>query len=141
MSDGAPSEKSDRPPLPRDAFRAQRAVAPASQKAVLQPVVVTPAYDDPVTPAPAPGRSPSQAANSISSKRGERPPRNRERNPFEAYGERASSRPYALRLPDPIDLVLRQLAAEQRTQPLRIVDRALYDLFKRLGRLPPADDS
>ena len=36
-----------------------------------------------------------------------------ERNPFEAYGERSSSRPYALRLPDAIDLVLRQIAAEE----------------------------
>jgi len=141
MSNGSPSEKSDRPPLPRDAFRAQRAVAPASQKPVLQPVVVTPAYDDPVTPAPAQNRSPLETTNPVSSKRAERPLRNRERNPFEAYGERASSRPYALRLPDPIDLVLRQLAAEERTQPLRIVDRALYDLFKRLGRLPPAGGS
>ena len=59
------------------------------------------------------------------------------RNPFEAYGERSSSRPYALRLPDAIDLVIRQMAAEERTQPLRIVDRILHDHLKRIGRLPP----
>ena len=61
------------------------------------------------------------------------------RNPFEAYGERSSSRPYALRLPDAIDLVLRQLAAEERTHPLRVVDRILYEHLKRSGRLPPPD--
>ncbi len=42
MSDGAPSEKPDRPPLPRDAFRAQRVGPAPAQKPVLQPVVVTP---------------------------------------------------------------------------------------------------
>ena len=61
------------------------------------------------------------------------------RNPFEGYGERTSSRPYALRLPDAIDLVLRQMAAEERTQPLRVIDRILYEHLKRSGRLPPPD--
>jgi hypothetical protein len=60
-----------------------------------------------------------------------------ERNPFEAYGERSSSRPYALRLPDAVDLVLRQMAAEERTQPLRVIDRILYEHLRRIGRLPP----
>jgi hypothetical protein len=139
MSEGAPSEKPERPALPRDAFRDQRAGAP---KPLLQPVVVTPAYDDPVAPAPPVQRAASsESVNAVAPKRAERRPRNGDRNPFEAYGERASSRPYALRLPDRIDLVLRQLAAEERTQPLRIVDRALYDLLKRLGRLPPAGSS
>lgn len=141
MSDSAPSEKADRPPLPRDAFRAQRVVAPGGQKPVLQPVVITPTYDDPVAPPTSMRRTEPESINKVATKRVERPPRNPERNPFEAYGERASSRPYALRLPDPIDLALRQLAAEEHTQPLRIVDRALYDLLKRLGRLPPATGS
>jgi hypothetical protein len=88
-----------------------------------------------------PRRPRQNPVNAVAPKRAERLPRNGDRNPFEAYGERASSRPYALRLPDRIDLVLRQLAAEERTQPLRIVDRALYDLLKRLGRLPPAGSS
>lgn len=141
MSDGAPSEKPDRPPLPRDAFRAQRAGAMAAQKPMLQPVVVTPTYDDPVASAPpAQRRSPAEVIGTVESKKPDRPPRNNHRNPFEAYGERASSRPYALRLPDAIDLALRQFAAEERTQPLRIVDRAIYDLLKRLGRLPPVGD-
>ena len=142
MSDGAPNEKPDRPSLPRDAFRAQRAGAPTAQKPMLQPVVVTPSYDDPVAPAQTAQRRPSlETTGSVQPKKTARPPRDRDRNPFEAYGERASSRPYALRLPEAVDLVLRQLAAEERTQPLRIVDRANHDLLKRLGRLPPVDES
>lgn len=141
MSDSAPSEKADRPPLPRDAFRAQRVVAPDAQTPVLQPVVITPTYDDPVAPRTSVRRSEPDTISKAPTKRAERPPRNPERNPFEPYGERASSRPYALRLPDPIDLALRQLAAEEHTQPLRIVDRALYDLLKRLGRLPSTTGS
>jgi hypothetical protein len=105
-------------------------------------VVVTPAYDDPVSPtAPVQRGFSSESVDTGQRNTAERPRRNSDRNPFEAYGERASSRPYALRLPDRIDLVLRQLAAEERMQPLRIVDRALYDLLKRLGRLPPAGGS
>ncbi len=142
MSDGAQSEKPDRPPLPRDAFRAQRVgAAPAQKPLLLQPVVVTPSYDDPVTPAPpAQRRSSSETAEPAQPKKAARTQRDRNRNPFEVYGERASSRPYALRLPEAVDLVLRQLAAEERTQPLRIVDRAIHDLLKRLGRLPPLDE-
>jgi hypothetical protein len=141
MNDSAPSEKPDRPPLPRDAFRAQRVGAAPAQKTVLQPVVVTPSYNDPVASAPPAQRRPSpETGEPGQSQKTPRPPRARNRNPFEAYGERASSRPYALRLPDAIDLALRQLAAEERTQPLRIVDRAIHDLLKRLGRLPPVDE-
>lgn len=141
MSDGAPGDKPDRPPLPRDAFRAQRVGAPA-QRPLLQPVVVTPAYDDPVAPAPpAQRKSPSsETTDVVQSKKAARPPRDRNRNPFEAYGERASSRPYALRLPEAIDVVLRQVAAVERTQPLRIVDRAIHDLLERLERLPPVEE-
>lgn len=142
MTGDAPGEKPDRPPLPRDAFRGQRIGAVPAQKPVLQPVVVTPSYDDPVTPAqPAQSRrSSSETVAPSQPKTAARPQRDRTRNPFEAYGERASSRPYALRLPDAVDLVLRQLAAEERTQPLRIVDRAIHDLLKRLGRLPPVKE-
>jgi len=141
MSDSASSEKPDRPPLPRDAFRAQRVGAARGQKTVLQPVVVTPSYDDQVAPAPpVQRRSSSEKAEPSQPKRPARPPRDRNRSPFEAYGERASSRPYALRLPEAIDLALRQVAAEERTQPLRIVDRAIHDLLKRLGRLPSVDE-
>ena len=142
MSEGAPSEKPDRPPLPRDAFRTQRVGAPSAERPVLQPVVVTPAYDDPVALGPpAQRKSPStETTHVVHSKKAARPQRDRNRNPFEAYGERASSRPYALRLPEAIDVVLRQVAAEERTQPLRIVDRAIHDLLRRLGRLPPLDE-
>jgi hypothetical protein len=137
----AQSEKPDRPPLPRDAFRAERVGAAPGQKPLLQPVVVTPSYDDPVMPAaPAQRRSSSETTESVQPKKPARQQRDRSRNPFEAYGERASSRPYALRLPEAIDVVLRQIAAEERTQPLRIVDRAIHDLLKRLGRLPPVDE-
>jgi hypothetical protein len=142
VSDGAPGDKPDRPALPRDAFRAQRVGAPSVQRPVLQPVVVTPAYDDPVAPGPPAERksSSSETTGIVQSKKAARPPRDRNRNPFEVYGQRASSRPYALRLPEAIDVVLRQVAAEERTQPLRIVDRAIHDLLKRLGRLPPVDE-
>jgi uncharacterized protein (DUF2126 family) len=141
MTDGAPSEKPDRPALPRDAFRAQRVGADTAHKLALQPVVVTPSYDDPIMPAPpTQRRSSSETAAPAQPKNSVRPHRDRNRNPFEAYGERASSRPYALRLPEAVDLALRQLAAEERTQPLRIVDRAIHDLLKRLGRLPPVEE-
>lgn len=141
MNDSAPSEKPDRPPLPRDAFRAQRIRVAPAQKTMLQPVVVTSSYDDPVASAPPPQpTSSSETAEASQPKRPSRPQRDRSRNPFEAYGERASSRPYALRLPEAVDVALRQLAAEERTQPLRIVDRAIHDLLKRLGRLPRVDE-
>ncbi|NEX00215.1 hypothetical protein, partial [Rhodopseudomonas sp. BR0G17] len=131
MNDSAPSEKPDRPPLPRDAFRAQGVGAAPPQKPLLQPVVVTPSYDDPVTPSsPTQWKSASEPSESVPLKKAARPQRDRSRNPFEAYGERASSRPYALRLPEAVDLALRQVAAEERTQPLRIVDRAIHDLLK-----------
>lgn len=139
MTENAPEP--DRPALPRDAFRVRRAAGIDLDKPALQPVVVTPAYDDPVMEGP----RVATANTSETLKQGRRPsaerePRSRARHPFEDYGERASQRPYALRLPDAIDLLLRHVAAEERTHPLRIVDRALYDYFKRMGRLPPAPD-
>ncbi|WP_296711304.1 hypothetical protein [Rhodoblastus sp.] len=139
MSDPVQDKKPDRPALPRDAFRAQRAAADTTAAPPVKPVIVTPDYDDrPIAPVPAPPREDGGVRN-----REPPPPASRSksdggRNPFDAYGERSSSRPYALRLPDPIDLVLRQMAAEERTHPLRVVDRILYEHLKKAGRLPPA---
>lgn len=139
MTDNSLPAKVDRPPLPRDAFRARRTGTAISEAASTEPVVVTPSYDDLVEPAQRhPGAARSAQPQPL---RPARPPDRHERNPFQAYGERTSSRPYALRLPDTIDLVVRQMAAEQRTHPLRIVDRALYDHLKQLGRLPPLSKS
>ena len=133
MNDSAATPKPDRPTLPRDAFRSQRTgIARVEAVAPVQPVVVTPAYDDPITPAPVPKPSEAAVANA-------EVPRSSPR-PFDGYGERSSSRPYAMRFPDAIDLVLRQLAAEDRTHPLRIIDRIVYDHLKRIGRLPPRRD-
>ncbi len=137
MSDPDRGQTAGRPPLPRDAFRSQRIGSVSGGSTDPKPVVVTPDYGDAVateTPAPPQPHAPmpkSKAPVRVSP----------DRNPFEAYGERSSSRPYALRLPDAIDLALRQIAAEQRTHPLRIIDRILYDHFKRIGRLPPAPGS
>lgn len=133
MTDPTPAQKPDRPPLPRDAFRAHRVNTPAQDAQVAKPVVVTPTYDDQVTTS-APYSGPAEAPPP---RKQQRPQKGRDRNPFNAYGERSSSRPYALRLPDPIDLVVRQMAAEERTHPLRIIDRILHDHLKRIGRLPP----
>ena len=140
MSDPAKDQHPDRPALPRDAFRAQRLIPVGAAEPAPKPVIVTPEYEDgahaPIStlgsnqgePAPAAAPRPLPKAKvkpEIS------------RNPFDAYGERSSSRPYALRLPDAIDLVVRQIAAEERTHPLRVIDRILHDHLKRIGRLPP----
>ena len=138
MSDPAQANKPDRPALPRDAFRAQRAAADATAAPPVKPVVVTPDYDDRPVAAAAPLREDGGARNREPPSRASRSKADGGRNPFDAYGERSSSRPYALRLPDPIDLVLRRMAAEERTHPLRIVDRILYEHLKKAGRLPPA---
>lgn len=137
MSDHSGSQKQDRPALPRDSFRSQR-IPGAGSVAPGKPVVVTPDYGDPVKPS-APPEPTSGLPRAVTAGGGPSPSRRRrpETNPFEAYGERSSSRPYALRLPDAIDLVLRQMAAEERTHPLRVIDRILHDHLKRIGRLPP----
>lgn len=138
MGDHDP-ESGSRPALPRDAFRSQRAVGSAAVK----PVVVTPDYDDTPATRPAPAVPVATRGQKEASGERQRDPKSRGRNdnPFEPYGERSSSRPYALRLPDAIDLVVRQMAAEQRTHPLRIVDKILYDGLRRLGRLPPPPEA
>ena len=139
MSDPAQDSKSNRPSLPRDAFRAQRAAVDSATIPAAKPVIITPDYDDrPVASAPTPPREDGRARNLEPSSRASRSKADGGRNPFDAYGERSSSRPYALRLPDPIDLVLRQMAAEERTHPLRVIDRMLYEHLKKAGRLPPA---
>jgi len=138
MSDQDPVLKPDRPALPRDSFRSQRTGSSTAGPIAPAPVVITPNYPDAPSsaspPSAQPPRAPFAAAPATSPAR-----RKREPNPFQAYGERTSSRPYALRLPDAVDLVLRQLAAEERTHPLRIVDRVLHDYLKRIGRLPPIE--
>ena len=133
MTDPASAQKPDRPPLPRDAFRAHRVSTPAPDSSAVKPVVVTPAYEEQVV-VPAAHSAPTDSAPA---RKQPRLQKTRDRNPFDAYGERSSSRPYALRFPDAIDLVIRQMAAEERTQPLRIIDRIVYDHLKRIGRLPP----
>lgn len=137
MSGPDTSSKPDRPALPRDAFRSQRVAASGPAAAEPRPVVVTPTYDDTSADGPHPSAAALHQPREAEARR-RRPARAKpERNPFEAYGERSSSRPYALRLPDAIDLVLRQMAAEERTHPLRVIDRILYDHLLRVGRLPP----
>ncbi len=133
MTDPVSAQKPNRPPLPHDAFRAHRVSAAAPDALAAKPVVVTPAYEDQVTTPMAH----SVHTDSGSARKQPRVQKVRDRNRFDAYGERSSSRPYALRFPDAIDLVIRQMAAEERTQPLRIIDRIVYDHLKRIGRLPP----
>jgi hypothetical protein len=145
MSDPVQDPKPDRPALPRDVFRAQRGTIDNGAARDPLPVVVTPDYGDraPATASSASGREGhlDQRVDDPLPPRPVRTSRRKDsdvgRNPFDAYGERSSSRPYALRLPDPIDLVLRQIAAEERTFPLRVIDRILYDHLKKIGRLPP----
>lgn len=136
MSGPEASSKPERPALPRDAFRSQRVGASGVEAPGPRPVVVTPSYDDAGADGPLPHSAlPHRRSDAAAPAQPARP--RPAQNPFEAYGERSSSRPYALRLPDAIDLVLRQIAAEERTYPLRVIDRILYDHLQRIGRLPP----
>ena len=138
MSDDKPG----RPALPRDAFRSQRGPVSGSQAVI--PVVVTPNYRDTVPPAGTgqlPDASEPPRAKVEAAPRAERQRAASPRDPFQVYGGRSSSRPYALRLPDAVDLVIRQMAAEERTQPLRIIDRILHDHLERIGRLPPPEQT
>ncbi len=140
MSDPAKGPNADRPALPRDAFRAQRVPSESPVLPAPKPVIVTPDYEDrahaPVSTVGASRGEPALAATPKPLRTTKMKPEV-PRNPFDAYGERSSSRPYALRLPDAIDLVVRQIAAEERTHPLRVIDRILHDHLKRIGRLPP----
>jgi hypothetical protein len=128
----------DRPPLPQDAFRGRR-IGAGPERAAIKPVVVTPAYADPVA-----GNATEMSSAPLQTEPKTTKTNDRARpgaRPFEAYGERSSSRPYALRLPDAIDLALRKIAAEERTHPLRIIDRILYEHLETIGRLPPIEGS
>ena len=128
----------DRPPLPQDAFRGRR-IGAGPERAAIKPVVVTPAYADPVA-----ANAAEQTSAQLRQERKTTRAHDRAKSgarPFEAYGERSSSRPYALRLPDAIDLALRKIAAEERTHPLRIIDRILYEHLETIGRLPPIEGS
>lgn len=142
MSDPEKGPNPDRPALPRDAFRAQRIAPGAPVTPIAKPVIVTPDYEDRAQPLVSTadqtaGPQVTVPAAAITPQRPNKAPAGVARNPFDAYGERSSSRPYALRLPDAIDLVVRQIAAEERTHPLRVIDRILHDHLKRTGRLPP----
>lgn len=134
-------EKLGRPALPRDAFRSQRGPAPSPQAVI--PVVVTPDYGDAISSAGTgqltDASEPSRAAKVDAAPQAGRKRAASPRDPFQAYGGRSSSRPYALRLPDAVDLVIRRMAAEERTQPLRIIDRILHEYLERIGRLPPPE--
>lgn len=135
-------EKLGRPALPRDAFRSQRGPAPSA--AAVIPVVVTPDYGDATSSASTDQLT--DASDRPRAKVAVAPPAERERaasprDPFQVYGGRSSSRPYALRLPDAVDLVIRRMAAEERTQPLRIIDRILHEHLERIGRLPPPEQT
>ena len=107
--------------------------------------MVTPDYGDPTSAAgtghQTDASEPLRTAKVEATPRAERERAASPRNPFQAYGGRSSSRPYALRLPDAIDLVIRRMAAEERTQPLRIIDRILHDDLERIGRLPPPEQT
>lgn len=126
----------DRPrlPLPRSGLKVAATNDTAGREL---PVVVTPDYSDKGLGAAPAARNTAPSASPQRRARDDRGPR----NPFDAYGDRTESRPFALRLPEPIDLVLRQIAAERHTQPLRIVDQAIYDYLVKLGRLPVTPDA
>lgn len=101
-----------------------------------RPMVVTPDYgEEPLRPLAMPPATLSGVGAQTGRQAGLAMP-TRQRDPFEGFGDRLSSRPLALRLPRPIDLAIRQIAAERQVQPLRLVDQAILDLLEKLGRLP-----
>ena len=101
-----------------------------------RPMVVTPDYgEEPLRPAgPSPARRDETAERAASQSRPTMP--TRQHDPFEGFGDRLASRPLALRLPRPIDLAIRQIAAERQVQPLRLIDQAVREFLEKLGRLP-----
>jgi hypothetical protein len=106
-----------------------------------RPMVVTPDYgEEPLRPANvSPVIVEQPADRGATATRSAIP--SRQRDPFEGYGDRLASRPLALRLPRPIDLVIRQIAAERQVQPLRLIDQAIRDYLERLDRLPVRPDA
>ncbi len=141
MIDQPPCTRPDRPALPCDSFRAQCSAAGSSAGANTRPVVVTSDCGDARGPmpteSPEEGRSTGQAQKAAPQRKTDGDKVSGSRNPLKVYGERSTSRPYALRLPEPIDLALRQIAVEERTHPMRIVDRLILDHLASIGRLPP----
>ncbi|AOO84987.1 hypothetical protein [Bosea vaviloviae] len=106
-----------------------------------RPTIVTPDYgEEPLRPA---GEFPAASEGSRDrTARQARPTMPiRQRDPFEGFGDRLASRPLALRLPRPIDLVIRQIAAERQVQPLRLIDQAIRDFLEKLNRLPDRPDA
>ncbi|MCP4561769.1 MAG: hypothetical protein GY873_22490 [Bosea sp.] len=101
-----------------------------------RPMVVTPDYGaEPLRPVtPSPTTREGAAEHTVGPARRTMPAR--QRDPFEGFGDRLSSRPLALRLPRPIDLAIRQIAAERQVQPLRLIDQAVREFLEKLGRLP-----
>ncbi len=106
-----------------------------------RPMVVTPDYGaEPLRPADALSVIVERPVDRVTT--ATKPaPSGRQRDPFEGYGDRLSSRPLALRLPRPIDLAIRQIAAERQVQPLRLVDQAIREFLERLDRLPDRPDA
>ncbi|WID99912.1 hypothetical protein QO058_29790 (plasmid) [Bosea vestrisii] len=115
--------------------------ATAETAPVPRPMVVTPDYGaEPLRPSGTfPATSDGAGAQIVRQVGSSMPPR--QRDPFEGYGDRLASRPLALRLPRPIDLVIRQIAAERQVQPLRLIDQAVREFLERLARLPDRPDA
>lgn len=127
------SETKPRLALPRKAT-VETAAAP-------RPMVITPDYgEEPLRPV-----GPSLATHNEAGDETARQPRptmpTRQRDPFEGFGDRLASRPLALRLPRPIDLAIRQIAAERQVQPLRLIDQAIREYLEKLARLPDRPDA
>ncbi|MBX9910621.1 MAG: hypothetical protein K2Z25_18135 [Beijerinckiaceae bacterium] len=115
--------------------------APTETTGSPRPMVVVPDYgEEPLQPVAT--RATMHEGSSAHTERPAGPAiPTRQRDPFEGFGDRLSSRPLALRLPRPIDLAIRQIAAERQVQPLRLVDQALRDFLEKLGRLPDRPDA
>ncbi|PZN94119.1 MAG: hypothetical protein DCF30_20835 [Hyphomicrobiales bacterium] len=123
------SETKPRLALPRKASSVETTAGP-------RPMVVVPDYgQEPLRPVTTPPVIAGRPSDQIT---GQAAPtmKARQRDPFEGFGDRLSSRPLALRLPRPIDLVIRQIAAERQVQPLRLIDQAIRDFLEKLDRLP-----
>lgn len=123
------SETKPRLALPRKASSVETTSGP-------RPMVVMPDYgQEPLQPVTTP---PAIAGRPCDQMTRQPAPamKARQRDPFEGFGDRLSSRPLALRLPRPIDLAIRQIAAERQVQPLRLIDQAIREFLDKLDRLP-----
>ncbi len=114
---------------------------PIETTASARPMVVTPDYgEEPLQPVATPSAM-RDGSNAHTERQAGPTIPTRQRDPFEGFGDRLSSRPLALRLPRPIDIAIRQIAAERQVQPLRLVDQAIRDFLEKLGRLPDRPDA